>query len=386
MLAEMTPRERIMAVSRRQKPDKLPFFSTWRYLPIGSVDRECRNRGMGITWARPSCTMKMHGVTVVEETDRSEPLVVRRTYRTPVGSISLLEKRSPGTGLWRAQRGWRGEVPWQRERAIKTPDDYKVLKYMIENTEYVADYFPLEQAKEWLGHDGIVLDCLHGLLWDFLPHSPMQTLMIDWIGSEGGRCFVHMAKYLDLMEELYHAFSKTYESMFEIAAKSPADIIWLPDNVDDVLVNPRLFEKYFMPEYEKMARILHAHGKLLAVHMDGRVDAIKNLIAETPIDIVEALHPPPLCDLPIGEALSIWKDKVIWAGFPGTIYALGTQAVKEFALALLKDVVPGERLAITMSTENLVSNEHLLLLTSLLEKADLPLTTEEIEKIEASLS
>ncbi len=386
MCAEMTQRERIMAVSRKQRTDKLPFFHNWRHMQTGSVERECRNRGMGITWDRPSCTMKIHGVNVVEEVDRSKPLIVRRTYSTPVGSISLLEKRAPGTGLWHAQRGWRDITPWQRERAIKTPEDYKVLKYMIENTEYIADYFPLEQAKAWLGDDGIIVDSLHGYLWDFTPHSPMQTLMIDWIGSEGGRCFVDMAKYLDLVEELYSAFSKTYEAMYEIAAKSPADIVWYPDNIDDVLVNPRLFEKYFMPEYEKMAKVLHAHGKLLAVHMDGRLDAIKDLIAKTPIDIVEGLHPPPLCDLPIGEALSLWRDKVIWVGFPATVYALGTQAVEEFTLDLLRDVIPGDRLAITMSTENQVSNENLLMLTSVLENADLPLTKEKIDRIERSLA
>ena len=385
MVAEMTPRERLLAVSRRQRADKLPFFHNWRHMQAGSSERECRNRGMGITWSRPSCIMKMHGVSVFEEGDRSDPFTVRRTYSTPVGSISLLEKRAPGTGQWHAQRGWKDITPWQVERAIKTPEDYKVLKYMIENTEYVADYFPIEQAQEWLGGDGIVLDSLYGALWDFLPHSPMQTLMIDWIGSEGGRCFIHQAKYGDLVEDLYQTFSKSYEAMYEIAARSPADIVWCPDNIDGVLVNPRLFEKYFVPEYEKMAEVLHSHGKLLAVHMDGRIDVLKNLIANTPIDIVEALHPPLLGDLPLGEALSLWKDKAIWMGFPGTIYELGTQEVSEFTLNLLKEAVPGERLAIAMSTENLVSNQNLLTLTSVLENAELPLTQEKISRIEKSL-
>lgn len=39
----------------------------------------------------------------------------------------------------------------------------------------------------------------------------------------------------------------------------------------------------------------------------------------------------------------------------------------------------GDRLIITMSTENLVSNEDLLMLTSVLEQADLPLTKEKID-------
>ncbi|GAI52317.1 unnamed protein product [marine sediment metagenome] len=72
-------------------------------------------------------------------------------------------------------------------------------------------------------------------------------------------------------------------------------------------------------------------------------------------------------------------------GFPANVYEFGPQAVKEFTLNLLRDVVPGERLAITMSTENLVSNENLLQLTSVLENADLPLTQEKVSRIEHSL-
>jgi len=249
---------------------------------------------------------------------------------------------------------------------------------MVEHTEYTPDYFPIEQAMEWLGDDGIVIDAL--------PHSPMQMLMIDWVGSEEGRFFLHHADYPDLVEDLYRAISKSREPLYEIAAKSPAPVTLCGDNIDGFLVNPRLFQKYFMPEYEKEAKVLHEHGKLMAVHMDGRVDVLKDLISKTPIDIIEALHPPPMGDLPIGEALSLWKDKVIWMGFPGGVYELGPEATKKHALDLLRGVGSGDRLVVEMSTENLVSNENLLMLTSVLENADLPLTQEEIDRIEGSLA
>jgi hypothetical protein len=264
------------------------------------------------------------------------------------------------------------------ERLIKGPEDYKVLKYIVEHTEYIADYFPIEQGKDWVGDEGIVFSSL--------PHQPMQMLMIDWIGSEKGRFFIHFAKYPDLVEDLYRAIAKSREPLYEIAAKSPADIIFCGDNIDGVLVNPKLFEKYFMPEYEKMAKLCHEHGKLLAVHMDGRVGVLKDLIARTPIDIIEALHPPPMGNLPIGEALSLWKDKIIWVGFPASVYTLGPEATKKCALSLLKEVVPGERLCIAMSTENLVSNDNLIMLTSVLEHAELPLTQAKINRIEKSLA
>jgi len=86
-------------------------------------------------------------------------------------------------------------------------------------------------------------------------------------------------------------------------------------------------------------------------------------------------------DLPLAEALSLWRDKAIWIGFPDSVYQLGAQATRERALSLLQEAVPGDRLAVAMSSENPVSNENLMKLTSVLEKAYLPLTAEEVDKI-----
>jgi len=224
------------------------------------------------------------------------------------------------------------------------------------------------------------------VVMDSLPHSPMQMLMINWVGSEEGRFFFHLADYPDLVEDLYQALSKSRDPLYEIAAKSPAPVSMCGDNIDGVLANPKLFQRYFMPEYEKQARVLHQRGKLMAVHMDGRLRVLKDLIGKTPIDIVEAVHPPPMGDLPLAEALSLWPDKVIWAGFPGAVYALGPQETRTFALDFLRDIAPGDRLAIAMNTEGQVSNQNLLALTSVLEKADLPLTPEKVDRIQRSLA
>lgn len=377
-MVAMSRRERIMVASRKKRTDRLPFFHQWTHCQTGWAERECRNRGMGLFWRRPSYTITIHDVEIIEQpVEVKGRKVVRRTYKTPVGTVYLDERREPGTGQWHADRSWRDVAPCWTEHPIKGPEDYRVMKYIVEHTEYTPDYFPIEQAKEWLGEEGVVVDVQY--------HQPIMTLMLYWIGTGGGKFFIHHAKYPALVEDLCRAISKSREPLYEIQAKSPADIVWLADNIDGVLVNPRLFEKYHMPEYEKMARVFHKHGKLFAVHMDGRIGILKELVARTPIDIIEALTPPPMGDLPIGEALSLWKDKVIWAGFPGSVYSLGPQATKKHALSLLREVIPGDRLAIEMSTENLVSNENLIMLTSILEKATLPLTEEKIDRIEESL-
>ena len=383
-MTEMTRRERIMAATNKKRADKLPFMHSWSGHQSGSAERECRNRGAGTKGGGSTYLSKMHGVDVTETQAMSSGEVVRRrTFSTPVGSVYEDEKRWPGSGEWEGsnswrKNSWRNVEPWKINRLIKGPEDYKVVKYMVENTEYTPYYLPIEQAIDWVVDDGIAT------AW--LPSSPLQMLTIHWIGNEDGSFSTHHAKYPDLVDDLYRAISKSYEPLYEIAAKSPATVINLDENIDGDLISPKLFQKYFMPSYEKEAEILHKHGKLMAVHMDGRLDALKDLIAKTPLDIVEAFRPPPMGDLPLGEALSLWKDKVIWLGFPGSVYSLGPEAVKNHTLDLLREIGSGDRLVIEMNTENLVSNENLLMLTSVLENADLPLTKEKIDRIERSLA
>ena len=116
----------------------------------------------------------------------------------------------------------------------------------------------------------------------------------------------------------------------------------------------------------------------MAGHIDGRGGVLKDLIAKIPIDIVEGLTPTPMGDLSIGKTLSLWKDKVVWTGFPGSVCILGPEAVKKHALNLRREVGSGDRLAIGLCTETLLSDENLLMLTFVLENADLPLTKEKI--------
>lgn len=104
------------------------------------------------------------------------------------------------------------------------------------------------------------------------------------------------------------------------------------------------------------------------------------------VDVIEPLLVPPMGDLSIGEALAAWPGKVIWTGFPGSVYALGPEETRKQELSMLRDAGTGERLCIEMSTENLVSDENLLALTSVVEQAELPLTPEKVDEIERPLA
>ncbi|TFH38964.1 MAG: hypothetical protein E4G96_09695, partial [Chrysiogenales bacterium] len=234
----MTFKQKITAASRGERAESLPFFHYWRHSSVGEAERECRNRGLGIGWIRPPHTTILHDVDV-EETRAvvNGRSVIRTTFRTPLGSLYQDEVRDPGVYQWKMNRGWTGNTPLKTSHMVKTLDDYKILNHIIRNTEYKPDYFPIEQAMDWLGEDGIVLAGL--------TYSPMQSLLFEYVGCDGeGNIYLHQFDNPDVVEETYRTLCESREPLYEIAARSPADIVMCGDNIDSVIIPPDWFERF----------------------------------------------------------------------------------------------------------------------------------------------
>ncbi len=358
-----------MTLLRGNLPDKIPFAHCDRHFPRGWVERETRNSGLALLCYRPCYIESMSNVQV---TTKTEGNVLARTYSTPVGNLTERLRFGVGYGQARYGRDWKGVQPRRVEYAVKKPEDYDVLRFIVENTHYEPYYYPIEDQTKRLGNDGMVIAKLL--------YSPFQRLLIQWVGP---RLYIHLAKQRETIDELYGMLEKRYETeLFPIAADSPSEVVLYGDNIDDVLVSPSIFERYHLPSYAKCARILHGKGKLLDVHMDGRLKDIVAQVRDSDVDIVEAFTPPPMGDLPIDEALSTWEDKIIWINFPSTISTLmGPEDVKRHILEQLELMIPGERSLLIASTENYLPEENLMTMARIMEKAVLPLSKEAIAKL-----
>ena len=366
----MSPRERILCMLNGGKPDKVPFAHCDRHLPRGEMERAARNMGMGLLCYRP-CYIEY--VQDVELTVKYEGEYIVRRYDTPVGSV--FERLRVGVGYGQAcfGRDWKGMQPIRTSFMVKGLEDYRVLKFIAENLHFKPYYYPVEDQDRRLGEDGIVVSTL--------PYEPMQRLVIEWVGY---RLYVDMLKNKDVVEEIFCILEERYvKELFPIAANSPSKVILYGGNIDSLIVNPKMFEKYYLPTYEKLAGMLHAKGKLLDVHMDGKLKALSNHIANSKVDIIEAFTPPPTGDLPLDEALELWKDKIIWINFPSAIStALGPnqQNVKKFLIELLEKSIPySNRIMIIASTENFLPEENLIAMAEVMEEIKQPIERETIE-------
>ena len=372
-MEEMTNRKRILAVFHSEPVDRVPFMHWDRHFPRGQVEREVRNRGMGLCTRRP-CYVESHPNVEITQKMLSGGILVR-VYHTPLGSLT--EKLKVGIGYGEAQYGrdWKGITPRRVEYLIKKTEDYDVMKFIVEDTRYEPYYEAIKDAQRHLGDEGIVIAPIG--------YSPFQKMLIEWIGAK--RLYIDFYKKREKIEELYNAVAEKQEELFHIAADSPSEYIGYGDNIDGVLVDTRLFERYHIPMYNKCARILHTQDKVLGVHMDGRLRNLANLIAKSKVDVIEAFTPPPMGDLPLNEALSLWKRKVIWMNFPSSVYLLGPEAVKKHLLDLLEAAIPGDRLILAASTEIRVPEECLKAVADVMEKATLPLSKEKINNIRKAI-
>jgi len=372
----MHPRERILSLLGKSMPDKLPFFHTDHHLLRGETERKARNRGMGVIVYRPCYVESTPNVEIITR-NQSNNLI--RTYKTPVGSLTEVLSIGIGYGMGGyAFRDWRGIIPATSEFLVKSPDDYRILKFLVEDIHYEPYYYAIEDQLKHLNNDGIVVTDL--------PYEPMERLLLNWV--EWKRFYTDLSKNPTAINEIVQTLEKKYEEeLFPIAANSPSEVIRYGGNVDSILVSPVMFQKYYSPSYAKFAEILHGKGKFLSVHMDGRLKALAEEIGNSNLDIVEAFTPPPMGDLPLNSALALWKNKSIWINFPSAISTLPAyppRVVKKYLIEYLESLIPGDREVLIVSTENRVPDQSLLAMVEVMEEATLPLSEEVIRNLRAS--
>jgi hypothetical protein len=242
------------------------------------------------------------------------------------------------------------QLPWFQEdgNIIKDFHDYEVIKYLIEDTEYTPFYDDIKELQMILGNYGIV-DSM-------MPKTPLQSLiMLMGPKKLALDYYMHQKEF----DDLYNAIYKKQLEAYKIAAESPAEVIWAPDNVTSLITSPKLFERYCLPFYNEASDILHKQDKIYIVHMDGTLRNLAELIAKTRIDVIESFTHPPVGDLMIAEAKKLWKDKVIWANFPEPLSLQGQKAVKAKTIEMLNDAAPGDNFLMGIS-EGFPSFQHML--------------------------
>jgi len=329
----MTIRQRIINALHGEIADQIPFTVYAGDIPKGETERKLRNRGLGLLRRVPIYTsfytqkVKIYTQEYLENGRK----VIQNCLHTPVGKVEELIRTGGGFGS-----------SLRTQFYIKKPEDYKVIEFMIQNTIYSPNYENFLEIEKDMGEDGYVAGNLY--------YTPMQEMIILLMGPE--RFAIDFYEHPELIDSLYKTMLIKQREWYQIAAESPAEIIWYGDNITSEIIGLERFQKYVVNCYNELSSYLHPKGKLLAVHMDGKLNHLKYAIADSKVDIIEAFTPPPDGDLSVLEAKKLWKDKILWINFPTSFHLKTSQEIRTFTLELLHQAAPGDRFLIS-NTENL---------------------------------
>jgi len=310
----MTLRDRILAVYRGETPDVAPFMldlSHWFYhrnrlpwdLTVAYEEPEYAlidyHKQVGAGFYMPNLGAfygAAYGDDVQSEmykTERnSEPEIVWR-HTTPLGSIERRRVWEPGSYSWAISR-------W----GVESEQDLKVLGYALGSRAFTPRWDRFQAWDEYVGDGGVV--------YLSAGYSAIGHLMHYWMGVEN-----LMYATMDCPDVLHAVVEQINESnlrMIDLLAASPAPIVIMGDNFSSDLQPPRFFAKWSRPYFTEAIRRLHAAGKYVPVHIDGKLRGSITMLREVGMDCVDAVTPPPMGDLTPAECRAEAGPDIILSG------------------------------------------------------------------------
>ena len=200
------------------------------------------------------------------------------------------------------------------------------MQYVYNNTSFEPFWEDYIHEDKIIGENGIVYG-------QILP-IPVQWLLIEVMGTQvwSESVMLHTNEFEEILETL----TAIYKKLIEIAAESPAEIIWLEDNITGTIMSPELWNKYCKPIYDYICTAFRQAGKISVAHYDGQNRPLIECIKNTDIDVIEAFTPPPMGDMTVEEARKAWPEKVLFINVPGNIFHEPSEVIERYVLEYLE--------------------------------------------------
>ena len=289
----MNPKQRVMRILRGQEGIRVPFTTYEFNLRAGETELNLRNRGVILekrirTYNIDTPNVITKGYSYKDEKGRN---IVKTTYETPYGTLSSVSEPMEYTS-------------WQHEYMFKSPEDYRALAFIIKDGVVTENYGPALR---------LISDCGEGaLIRDNMPLEPLQTIMRSYMGTE--TFCIEWMENRDEVLKIYDLVVSLNRKTYGFVADGPLEYANYGGNVVPRIIGAENFVKYYTPNYNEAAEVLHKKGKLIGTHMDDFVGPIMRELGETDLDYIEAYDPG--MSPPVAEAKKYFGKKTIWINWP----------------------------------------------------------------------
>jgi len=334
-IMSMTIRERILAVYKGETPDVIPYM-----LDLSHYFYHKYNRGWDLSrsYSEPEYELieyhKRFSVgfyipnlgsffsisypdnvksEVSKEIVDGQPEITW-LYETPLGVIKRTRRWDPETYSW-AIKNW----------SVKTEDDLKILSCAMANRSFSSDWKNYQAWSNAVGDDGVV----------YLPlgYSAIGYLLNYWMGIEG--VMYAVMDWADLMHEIVDQINGNLLDMVDFFAQSPAEIIFMGDNISSDIQPPHFFNEWSRPFYEEAIKRFHESGKYVAVHIDGRLQNALEMVRNTGADAADAVTPAPMGDITAAQCFEEAGPNFILSGGVSPDLWLPNADIEQFKKAVM---------------------------------------------------
>lgn len=314
-----------------EAPAIVPFTFYDGLYPPGFDPAPLQARGMAVCARRSVWTMHRPNVKVTEVREDGG---IRLIYQTPVGTVTSFQKAA-------------ALAYTPVEHPIKKRDDYRVARFIIEDTRYEPAYEEFLAKIEKVGQMGKVI--AHTC------YEPLMDLQVSWIGQEGF-CYEVMDNE-DAVLELHEVLAANHQAMYDIVANSPADYVLYGGNLVPEMVGVERVRDLLCPTWNAFAERLHDTGKKIGVHLDANNRLILDIVRDSLLDFIEAFTPPPDCNVRVDEARAAWPGKTLWINFPSSVHLQPEAEIREMTFEILRQA--GDRRGFLIGVTEDVPAAHL---------------------------
>ena len=281
-LNQMTSKTRILNALTGKETDRVPWSPFFAYY-WDFLDEKTRGEGMVRYYQDMGADPLLRGTVSLQEVrwdhceirEQREGGLRRSSYETPVGSLTEDYSYSSAANSW-----------FLTKHPVQSSEDFKTLIYLYEHVQVTPSLKAFRQQYDSLGEAGLILPVI-----GVGSKTAFQSLVEHWCGTE------HLAYALcdfpDLVEECLQLMWEKDEETIDIALCSPAEgfIFWEDSSTTNI--SPDFFRRYTLPQINRWGERLHRENRLLVHHACGHLRDFMPLMAESAIDALESVSPPP---------------------------------------------------------------------------------------------
>jgi hypothetical protein len=222
-------------------------------------------------------------------------------------------------------------IPFPTEPLIKNWEDLDAYLCLVEHSDVFASHGKCED---------VIRRQPEAMISAAMPDTPLAMLMTKLIGVETF-VYMHMEDPDRMKTAMERMQSKNVERC-RAAAAGPCELFISYENTNTTCFGVRWIEEYELPCLNEYADVCHAAGKHLLVHMCGHIETVVARIAESRIDGVIDVAPPPTgdCRIPGAASTLAARGKLFGGGIECNTFLLKDADLFERHVRDLVDSIP----------------------------------------------